>query len=233
MKHITISDYQDNKSRAVTDEAADRIRQIIDDTIICSKCSASYSTANPQVLRNTCLTCFISDNKDKRYLCSKITECGYPRAERAEYQFIDSIGKIHVSNDTNDSPYYSMENTLIYHHFPSLPLQMHIEAHNGANKSKYINEWYFIGDLATSKYIFASASVEYWDKDYKNQYIRLEYVLEKGGGLYKMNNRKKATRELLAEAEKNCQAKNQLYSVYDIRIELLKLLNNSTHSIKN
>lgn len=223
MMYIKISKCSDRDSLTIPDTLADTILEMITKNLICEKCQKTYTTDNPQTIKNICLKCMLADKKELQYIDKQIKDCGCPKAERYEYRFIDKNNYIHTSNETNETVYKSIPETLKYWKFPSLPSTYFIE--KATTPDRVINGWYLTGDFK-NQFIMANATVSYYTQDFSEKLIHLEYILEKNGWHGPLNKRKATTRALIKQAEEQTkEKKGNWYSLYDVSMELLELLN--------
>jgi hypothetical protein len=162
---------------------------------VCGVCALAYSSERIRVAANTCLLCYVQQQRDTYTFAGRL-ETEEP-SKYETFLFLDVNGIVHLSTTGNDyPPQESKEQTLRYYGFP-VPTT-YPEADE--QKTLYSGEWNFCGDVRQH----AALVIEYIKRSGDHQHI--PFLVYKHGPVMFLDKRRGETRRLYQAAKKQYEA---------------------------
>jgi hypothetical protein len=165
----------DRREITVALAGAEKIRALVKEYQVCELCRERYTEANPCVLLNTCLTCFYQKHRGLRYV-------GPRPGEEGTYIFLDVEKYVTFARTTDRQPARYTWATIDYYgyHRPPDFDPWHWRIMGTPGGSAIVLLWFHASEGVNSP-----------------QYL---YLCYKDGSYEPLERRKKATRDMLAQA---------------------------------
>ena|GEM_PF-1469931 len=152
---------------AITPQAFEQIRAIVQAHLICTYCHKGYTPDNPQVAENVCLGCFLKHRTDSPTDLIFVAEVPSEYAERYSYKvykFVDEQGYVYITNShnkLNDKLERDIQATLVHYGY-HVPERYTTKSGKAVDLYGYL--WRSIyGDFHTSPVVIATYIESYGD----------------------------------------------------------------------
>lgn len=192
--------YYHGHSIAVSDEAYEQIKAIIEAGKVCTRCQGHYSQENPETARNICLKCFLGD--EARSSLSYVGPYMHQSAGTSytyHYELlIDTKGYIYTISPDLSQERESRDEFLTMRHWGfHVPEQV---IYNGETVKLHASEWGIFGDIHDPVIVG------------RNHHSRLHdsktfaFLLYKDQEAKELNKRKGDIKDLFREARRRVEA---------------------------
>lgn len=194
--------YYHGHSIAVSDEAYEQIKALIETGKICKECSSHYSESNPETARNVCLNCFLGDENRKplKYIGPYAYDTEYAGiTSHYRYEMLmDTRGHIYtISPEMSQTEAREDEALTMKHWGFQVPEQV---VRDGEVIVLHRSEWSIRGDVHNPVIVGINNQSHYHGNK------TFAFLLYKDKEALELNKRKSDIRDLFREAKRRIEA---------------------------
>jgi hypothetical protein len=187
----------------ISEEAFQRILDIINECKVCSTCHRSYDPENPCIALNTCLQCFLQQPSHRGF---RFLGIGGQNCKQESYHLLDPHSYIIATGPSQEEPRVSITATLRHWQFP-VPNECQNDDGASFVLQDYADYWRIYGELSGNALV-----VRY--KDGLGRKVTL--LLYKDGVIKPLNRRKKEIRHLFTLAYQKAEASRDAAGYYHL-----------------